>query len=138
MKSLCRAVVLLAVCLACSYVVRAQASSADGEQAQIKQVVNRFMLPFLSRVNAPGAIVGISFHGRRYFFTYGHATDAGAPFTPTTLVEIGSCTKVFTTTLFALAIERRQILPQRLRPKIHARGVPPEAPGAANDPYGIG
>ena len=32
-------------------------------------------------------------------------------FTPDTLVEIGSCTKVFTTTLFALAINRNQIDP---------------------------
>src|SRR6185503_199953 len=37
--------------------------------------------------------------------------DAGAPFTRETLVEIGSCTKTFTTTLFALAINRKQIAP---------------------------
>ena len=42
---------------------------------------------------------------------YGKATDAGAPFTRETLVEIGSCTKTFTTTLFALAINRNQIVP---------------------------
>jgi CubicO group peptidase (beta-lactamase class C family) len=39
------------------------------------------------------------------------ATDAGAHFTRETLVEIGSCTKTFTTTLFALAINRKQIIP---------------------------
>jgi CubicO group peptidase (beta-lactamase class C family) len=59
----------------------------------------------------PGAIVGISLHGKRYFFHYGAAKDDGTPFTPDTLVEIGSCTKVFTTTLFALAINRGQIDP---------------------------
>jgi hypothetical protein len=55
-------------------------------------------------------IVAVSLHGRRYFFPYGKATDAGAPFTRETLVEIGSCTKTFTTTLFALAINRNQIV----------------------------
>jgi CubicO group peptidase (beta-lactamase class C family) len=53
----------------------------------------------------------VSLHRRRYFFSYGQATDAGAPFTADTLVEIGSCTKVFTTTLFALAVNRNQIDP---------------------------
>jgi len=57
------------------------------------------------------AIVAVSLHGHRYFFPYGKATDAGAPFTRETLVEIGSCTKTFTTTLFALAINRNQIFP---------------------------
>ncbi len=42
---------------------------------------------------------------------------------PDTLVEIGSCTKTFTTTLFALAINRKQIDRQRLGAKIHARGI---------------
>ncbi len=67
------------------------------------------MQPYLAQTQAPGAIVGVSLHGRRYFFLYGKATDAGAPFAPDTLVEIGSCTKTFTTTLFALAINRKQI-----------------------------
>jgi CubicO group peptidase (beta-lactamase class C family) len=58
-----------------------------------------------------GAIVAVSLHGRRYFFPYGKATNAGAPFTRDTVVEIGSCTKTFTTTLFALAMNRNQIVP---------------------------
>jgi CubicO group peptidase (beta-lactamase class C family) len=58
-----------------------------------------------------GTIVAVSLHGHRYFFPYGKATDAGAPFTRETLVEIGSCTKTFTTTLFALAINRNQVAP---------------------------
>jgi CubicO group peptidase (beta-lactamase class C family) len=55
--------------------------------------------------------VGVSFHGHEYFFPYGQATNGGAPFAPDTLVEIGSCTKVFTTTLFALEVNRNQIDP---------------------------
>lgn len=83
--------------------------NAGDEEAVVKQVVDRIMQPYLSQNYIPGAIVGVSLHRRRYFFSYGQATDAGAPFTADTLVEIGSCTKVFTTTLFALAVNRNQI-----------------------------
>ena len=84
---------------------------AGDEEARVKQVVDRIMHPYLNRNYIPGAIVGVSLHGRRYFFSFGQATDAGAPFTADTLVEIGSCTKTFTTTLFALAVKRNQIDP---------------------------
>jgi CubicO group peptidase (beta-lactamase class C family) len=57
-----------------------------------------------------GTIVAVSLRGHRYFFPYGKASDAGAPFRRETLMEIGSCTKTFTATLFALAIDRNQIV----------------------------
>src|SRR5882762_86657 len=69
-----------------------------------------------------GTIVAVSLHGHRYFFPYGKATDAGAPFTRDTLVEIGSCTKTFTTTLFALAINRNQIVPDASAQKYMPEG----------------
>jgi len=97
---------------------------AGDEAAVVKRVVDGIMQPYLaqgqrglprgrtwSRSPNLGAIVAVSLHGHRYFFPYGKATNAGAPFTPDTLVEIGSCTKTFTTTLFALAINRNQIVP---------------------------
>lgn len=86
-------------------------STASNEDAAIRAVVDTLIRPQLAADNAPGAIVGISVHGRRHFYAYGNARDDGSPFTPDTLVEIGSCTKVFTTTLFALAIDRHQIQP---------------------------
>jgi CubicO group peptidase (beta-lactamase class C family) len=93
-----------------------------GEAAAVKRVVDGIMQPYLAQEQrrtprglwrrSPnlGAIVAVSFHGHRYFFPYGKGTDAGAPFAPDTLMEIGSCTKTFTTTLFALAINRNQIV----------------------------
>jgi CubicO group peptidase (beta-lactamase class C family) len=96
--------------------------NADGEEAAVKRVVDGIMQPYLaqgqrmdggrrwSRSPLLGAIVAVSLHGHRYFFPYGKATDGGAPFTRETLLEIGSCTKTFTTTLFALAINRNQIV----------------------------
>jgi CubicO group peptidase (beta-lactamase class C family) len=98
--------------------------NSGGEAATVKRVVDSTMEPYLAQEQRTiprggvwrrspnlGAIVAVSLHGHRYFFPYGKATDAGAPFTPKTLVEIGSCTKTFTTTLFALAINRNQIVP---------------------------
>jgi CubicO group peptidase (beta-lactamase class C family) len=107
--SLTRSLLSLA-CLAMPLVSFAQSESGNDNPA-VKQVVDSFMQPYLARYNNPGAIVGISYHGKRYFFSYGTATDGGDPFTPQTLVEIGSCTKAFTVTLFALAINRGQIAP---------------------------
>src|SRR5215208_605842 len=96
--------------------------TAGDEEAAVKRVVDGIMQPYLAegertagghvwkRSPDLGAIVAVSLHGHRYFFSYGKATAAGAPFTRETLVEIGSCTKTFTTTLFALAINRNQIV----------------------------
>ena len=82
---------------------------ASGDEARIKQVVDGIMQAFMTQHQVPGAIVGVSSHGHDYFFPYGKATDEGDPFTPDTLVEIGSCSKTFTTTLFALALNRNQM-----------------------------
>ena len=96
--------------------------AAGSEEAAVKRVVDGIMQPYLAQEQRTvgghqwrrsphlGTIVAVSLHGHRYFFPYGKATDAGAPFTRETLVEIGSCTKTFTTTLFALAINRNQIV----------------------------
>lgn len=97
--------------------------NAGGEEAAVRRVVDGIMQPYLAQgerteggkrwIRSPhlGTIVAVSLHGHRYFFPFGKATDAGAPITRETVMEIGSCTKTFTTTLFALAINRNQIVP---------------------------
>lgn len=87
------------------------AQNAAPDQAALRQIVDRIMQPYIALEHLPGAIVAVSLHGHRYYFPYGKATDSGSPFTQETLVEIGSCTKTFTTTLFALAINRKQMNP---------------------------
>ncbi len=109
--------------------------NAGGEAAAVKRVVDGIMEPYLAQGQRTlprgptwrrspdlGAIVAVSLHGHRYFFPYGKATDAGAPFTPDTLVEIGSCTKTFTTTLFALAVNRSEIVPDAPAQKYMPKG----------------
>jgi CubicO group peptidase (beta-lactamase class C family) len=132
MRHYARQIGALLISLAASRAAFAQQSSTDGaNEAAVKRIVDGIMQPYLVQNRLPRAIVGVSLHGHRYYFHYGHATDSGAPFAPDTLVEIGSCTKVFTTTLFALAINRKQIDPNasaqkympggyKLRPAAHA------------------
>ena len=105
-----RPIAVLCILLAVSSALFAQSAPAPDEAA-IKQIVDGIMLPYIQQDNPQGAIVGVSLHGHRYFFPYGKARDDGMPFAPDTLVEIGSCTKTFTTTLFALAIGRKQMDP---------------------------
>lgn len=104
---------VLCFLLLSSIALFAQAGGATtgDDEASIKRVVDGIMQPYVSQNSLPGAIVGVSLHRHRYYFPYGQATDAGAPFAPDTLVEIGSCTKTFTTTLFALAINEKQMDP---------------------------
>ena len=114
---------LAAVKVAAQQAPSAAGPNAGGEAATVKRAVDGIMQPYLAQEQhaahghtwnrSPylGAIVAVSLHGHRYFFPYGKATDAGAPFTPDTLLEIGSCTKTFTTTLFALSVNRNQIVP---------------------------
>jgi CubicO group peptidase (beta-lactamase class C family) len=124
--------IVMAVVFALAKVAAQQAPSAagqnsqrdaEGQEAAVKRVVDGIMQPYLAQEQRTagghewrrspdlGAIVAVSLHGHRYFFPYGKATEAGAQFTRETLVEIGSCTKTFTTTLFALAINRNQMVP---------------------------
>jgi CubicO group peptidase (beta-lactamase class C family) len=78
------------------------------EQA-VRAVVDGVVLPIMQRRSTPGLAVGLSWHGRTYFFPYGRVNSRGDLFRPDTLVEIGSCTKVFTTTLLALAVAQGQM-----------------------------
>ena len=101
--------------------------NAGGDEAAVKRVVDGVMQPYLAQrqrmagghrwTRSPhlGRMVAVSLHGHRYSFSYGTATDAGAPFTREALLEIGSCTKTFTTTLFALAIATKSSLTLPLR-----------------------
>src|SRR3954453_2589890 len=109
-------------------------SNAGGEEAIVRRIVDSIMQPYVAQEQRTagghpwkrspflGTIVAVSLHNHRYFFPYGKATDAGAPFTRGTVVEIGSCTKTFTTTLFALAIKRNQILPDASAQKYMPNG----------------
>jgi CubicO group peptidase (beta-lactamase class C family) len=79
--------------------VESHAQTAAGEP--VRRVVDAVVNPWVARDNLPGVAVGVSLHGNETFYFYGRRDDAGNAFRPDTIVEIGSCTKVFTATLLA-------------------------------------
>ncbi|MGU3538446.1 serine hydrolase domain-containing protein [Methylobacterium sp. A54F] len=76
------------------------ASGADAEA--LRPLVDRLVGGAVAREAMPGAVVGVSWRGRRSYFGYSGTGDR--PYEPGTIVEIGSITKVFTTALFAEAV----------------------------------
>lgn len=81
----------------------APASTSSGDDAVMLQpLVDRIVGQFVSNENVPGVIVGVSWRGKRSYF--GYSGTGARPYTPETIVEIGSITKVFTTALFAEAV----------------------------------
>ena len=97
--------------------------NAGGKEAAVKRVVEGVMQPYVAQrqrmaaghswTRSPhlGTIVAVSLQGHRYSFSYGTATDGALRSRAKPFLEIGSCTKTFTTTLFALAINGNEIVP---------------------------
>ncbi|MEE7439963.1 serine hydrolase domain-containing protein [Methylobacterium oryzae] len=89
----------------------------------LRPVVERLAGAWVARGAIPGLIVGVSHRGRRSYFGFNGA--GGAPYRSDTIVEIGSITKVFTTALFAEAVDAGRLRPdtplQELLPNLRLR-----------------
>uniref|UniRef100_Q0HV28 Beta-lactamase n=1 Tax=Shewanella sp. (strain MR-7) TaxID=60481 RepID=Q0HV28_SHESR len=71
---------------------------------QIQALVDSAINPLMTEYGIPGAIVGISLNGQRYFFPYGVSSKTSNQRVSTnTLFEIGSISKTFTATLATYA-----------------------------------
>jgi len=86
------------VSLSSAIVINAFAQTA---QSPVRQVVDSVVNPWIAKDKLPGVAVAVSLGGKEAFYFYGQRDDAGNPFRPDSVVEIGSCTKVFTATLLA-------------------------------------
>lgn len=80
------------------------ASSASDDAALVKSVVDGTIRPLMSQHDIPGMAVALTIDGRSYVFNYGvssrlHQTQVS----DSTIFEIGSVSKMFTTTLAAYA-----------------------------------
>jgi serine-type D-Ala-D-Ala carboxypeptidase/endopeptidase len=91
MKLLC--VLLVASCL-----------SAADRKAAIDQLVQ----PIVDAGAVPGIVVGVLEDGKTQVFGYGKGTGDRAP-DATTIFEIGSVTKTFTTTALAVMVEQKMV-----------------------------
>lgn len=78
--------------------------SAAEDTSRVRTAIDTAILPLMSQHDIPGMAVGLILDGQPYVFTYGVASkETNVPVTETTLFEIGSVSKVFTTTLAAYA-----------------------------------
>ncbi|MGU3545067.1 serine hydrolase domain-containing protein [Methylobacterium sp. A52T] len=97
--------------------------AAGAEVDALRPVVERLAGAWVARGAIPGLIVGVSHRGRRSYFGFNGA--GGAPYRSDTIVEIGSITKVFTTALFAEAVDAGRLRPdtplQELLPNLRLR-----------------
>jgi beta-lactamase class C len=80
------------------------ASNADAGAAKVKSVVDATIRPLMSLHDIPGMAVSLTVDGRSYVFNYGVSSrQSQTPVSDSTIFEIGSISKMFTTTLAAYA-----------------------------------
>lgn len=78
-------------------------SASDDVQQQLQSIVDGVIRPLMSRYDIPGMAVALTVEGRAQTFNYGVSSkERLAPVTASTIFEIGSISKMFTTTLAAL------------------------------------
>jgi beta-lactamase class C len=78
---------------------------ANDRQQDVRAAVDAAIVPLLAKYEIPGMAVAVTLDGRPYIFTYGVASnESKTPVTEATLFEIGSVSKVFTSTLVGFAV----------------------------------
>lgn len=103
-------------------------SGAGDEPAKLRAAVDAAVRPLMSRYDIPGMAVGLTVDGRAYVFNYGVSSrESQAPVTDSTIFEIGSISKMFTTTLAALAQATGKLSlddhPGRYLPRLKGRPI---------------
>ena len=103
-------------------------SNAGDDAAKLRSIVDQTIGPIMSKYDIPGMAVGLTVDGQPYVFNYGVASrESLAPVTDTTIFEIGSISKMFTTTLAALAQESGKLSlsdhPGRYIPRLQGRPI---------------
>ena len=104
------------------------ASKAGTQAEKVKTVVDAAIRPLMTKHEIPGMAVSLTVRGQSYFFNYGVAArDSGAAVTDSTLFEIGSVSKMFTTTLAAYGQATGQLSldahPGRYMPRLQGRPI---------------
>lgn len=78
------------------------ASTAGNDAATVKSIVDGAIRPLMAQHNIPGMAVSVTVDGRSFVFNYGVSSKEGrVPVTDSTIFEVGSISKMFTTTLAA-------------------------------------
>lgn len=104
------------------------ASNADAGAAKVKSVVDATIRPLMSQHDIPGMAVSLTVDGRSYVFNYGVSSrQSQTPVSDSTIFEIGSISKMFTTTLAAYAHATGKLSlddhPGRFLPRLKGRPI---------------
>ena len=104
------------------------ASNAGAGAAKVKSVVDATIRPLMSRHDIPGMAVSLTVDGRSYVFNYGVSSrQSQTPVSDSTIFEIGSISKMFTTTLAAYAHATGRMSlddhPGRFLPRLRGRPI---------------
>lgn len=83
-------------------------------KSRLDSSVDKVLSPYIQTKGNAGLSAGIRYKGKDYFYNYGDV-KAGSGMLPGnhTLYEIGSITKTFTATLFALAVVQGKVKPDQ-------------------------
>jgi beta-lactamase class C len=103
-------------------------SRASDAAVKFRAIVDETIRPLMSRYDIPGMAVALTVDGRSYVFNYGVSSmQHETPVTDATIFEIGSISKMFTTTLAAYAQATGRLSlddhPGRYLPRLMGRPV---------------
>lgn len=103
-------------------------ASADDGAAKVTSVVDATIRPLMAQHDIPGMAVSLTVDGRSYVFNYGVSSrQSQTPVSDSTIFEIGSVSKMFTTTLAAYAHSIGKLSlddhPGRFLPRLRGRPI---------------
>ncbi len=79
-------------------------------QEQFQETAKKVFQPVIKEYDIPGLAVGVSIKGKHFLYTHGHANrETGENVTADTIFELGSISKLFNVTLFALAVQQNKL-----------------------------
>ncbi len=104
------------------------ASGAGDDATKVKSVVDATIRPLMSQHDIPGMAVSLTVAERSYVFNYGVSSrQSRTPVSDRTIFEIGSISKMFTTTLAAYAHATGKLSlddhPGRFIPRLRGRPI---------------
>lgn len=93
-----------------SFFLSSLVMATPADDAAVQQVMDSTVPAFMANNQIPGMSIGVYYKGKDYFFNYGVSNKQNnTPVTKNTIFELASITKIFVTTLLAVAVQDNKI-----------------------------